>query len=244
MAGHSKWAQIKHQKGVADKKRAALFTRLSNAITIASREGGGDPDSNFKLRMAIDQAKSANMPKDNIERAIKRGTGQIEGGQLDEIVYEAIGPGGVGIVIKTLTDNKNRTVATVKHILTKNSGSLAGQGAVLWQFEEKGVLRMDKKNIEGKFSDVDEFTLYAIDEGADDVVDDDESIAIYTSKSDLENIKNSFTKKGIDIEYSAIEFVPKNKTDIDDSTKSKLEKMFEAFDEEPDINDYYHNANV
>ncbi len=242
MAGHSKWAQIKHQKSIADKKRAALFTKLSNAITIAAREGGGDLEANFKLRMAVEQAKAANMPKDNIERAIKRGTGQLEGGQIEEIVYEAFAPGGVALVIKALTDNKNRTAASVKHILSKNEGSLSGPGSVLWQFKEKGVLRVDRNKINEKFDSLDDFILQAIDAGAEDVAEEDGAVVIYTLKSDLEKVKDELGSKGIEIEYSEIEYIPENKVEVDNKVKEKLEKIFEAFDEDPDIGDYYHNA--
>jgi len=142
MSGHSKWAQIKRQKGATDQKRGNLFTKLAKGITIAARDGGGDPASNFKLRLAVDQAKQSNMPKDNIERAIKRGAGELEGGQIEEAIYEGFGPSGVAIIIETLTDNKNRTVSNVKHILTKYGGGLGSSNSVLWQFERKGVVRI------------------------------------------------------------------------------------------------------
>jgi YebC/PmpR family DNA-binding regulatory protein len=242
MSGHSKWTQIKRQKGVADQKRGNLFTKLAKNITIAAKSGGGDPAMNFKLRLAIDQARSANMPKDNIERAIKRGTGELGGEQIEEIIYEGFGPGGTVIIIATLSDNKNRTVANIKHILAKHGGRLGSANSVLWQFEKKGVIRIS--NYQSLISNFDDWQLQMIDAGVDDIQQQNEELIIYTKPDLLQKIKEELDKLKIQPESADLEFVPKEKIKIDNDTKEKLENCFAELDNDDDINNYYTNAEM
>ncbi len=235
MSGHSKWSKIKHKKGAADQKRGANFTKLGNAITVAAKKGG-DPEMNFSLRIAIDKAKSGNLPKDNIERAIKRGTGELGGAQLEENTYEGFGPGKIGIIIETLTDNKNRTVAEVKHTLDKSGGSLSGPGAVMWMFNRLGVLITNKEGV-----DKDELELKAIDAGAEDIEDDEEEMTIYTKPEELQKVKENLEKENIKIESAEIEFIAKEKKETTDELDEKLEKFFDILDENGDITNYYTN---
>lgn len=242
MSGHSKWAQIKRQKGVADQKRGILFTKLANAITIAAREKGSDPQTNFKLRLTIDQAKEANMPKENIERAIKRGTGELAGAQVEEITYEAFGPGGVALVIQALTENKNRAVSSLRHILTKNSGALTGPSSTLWKFEKKGALRIE--NYQNKIKDLDKLQLKLIDRGAEEILQESSDLIVYTQPNDLQKIKEALEAENIFADYAEIEYLAKQKTKVDNLTKEKLENLFADLDNDQDINNYYHDADI
>lgn len=239
MSGHSKWATIKRSKGAADAKRSALFTKLARAITVAAREKGGDPEINFSLRLAIEKAKAANMPKDNIEKAIKRGTGELEGGMIEEIIYEGFGSGGIAIIIKCLTDNKNRTSQSMKHILSKYGGSLGGPNSVMWQFEQKGVIRIANENLANKNSE--ELELQIIDLGAQDIIKESDSWVIYTKIEDLQKVSKGIEALGIEVEYADLEYVPKEYTDVAETTKEKTQKMFEALDDDEDVDDYYTN---
>lgn len=242
MSGHSKWAQIKRQKGATDQKRGTLFTKLGNAITIAARQGGGDPAINFKLRLAIDNAKKANMPKENIEKAVKRGTGELEGVKLEEVSYEAFGPGGVVLVIQSLTDNKNRTLSFIKHILSKYDGRLSGPGSVGWMFEKKGVIRIMNSDLPTK---KEELELKSIDAGAEDFKEGEEEITIYTKPEDLEKVKENLEKENISPSYAEVELKAKNEVKIEDEKiKEKLEKLFEELDNCEEVNDYYTNLIV
>lgn len=191
MSGHSKWATTKRQKGITDQKRGAIFTKLGNIIAIASREGGKDPESNFKLRLVIEKAKEANMPKENIERAIKKGAGELGGAKIEEIIYEAFGPDGVGLIIETLTDNKNRTVSNIKSILNKHGGSLSGSNSVLWKFKKCGVIRINKSEI----INLEEFELKLIDLKIEDIEEDDGELIVYTKLEELEKIKEELENK-------------------------------------------------
>ncbi len=241
MSGHSKWSTIKRAKGTADAKRGAIFTKISNLITIAAREKGGDVDTNFMLRMAIDKAKSANMPKDNIERAIKKGTGELEGGQIEELIYEGIGPVNAQFVVRSLTDNKNRSAASIRHIFTKFGGSL---GSVMWNFTQKGVIRILKENLETLNGDLDDFELELIEAGAQDIEKEDEGISIITNIEDLQNVKKTLEEKEIKTESAEIEYVAKDEAEISDGDKEKLEKFTEMLDDCEDVLDYYTNVNV
>ncbi|MDP1709510.1 MAG: YebC/PmpR family DNA-binding transcriptional regulator [Candidatus Komeilibacteria bacterium] len=235
MSGHSKWKQIKNKKGVADAKKGAIFTRLSKIITLAAREGG-DPNMNFKLATAIDQARSMNMPKDNIERAIKRGTGEEASAQLHEVLYEGYGPEGVALIIIGVTDNVNRTVSDVRTTLTKHGGSMATAGAVRWNFEQKGVIRLE--NVGNR----DELELMAIDAGADDIREEEDGLLIATDPKNLQSLKQALEKQGIKSEYAAIEFLPKSTVALSESGQIKLEKLTNALDDLEDVQDYYTNA--
>ncbi len=238
MSGHSKWSTIKRAKAVTDSKRSAVFTKLAKIITVAAREKGGDINMNFSLKMAVDKAKQANMPKDNIEKAIKRGTGELEGGQIEELIYEGVGPVNSQFVVKILTDNKNRTAAEIRHIFTKRNGSL---GAVLWNFEQKGVIRVLQENL--TTPDMDEFELELIDAGADDILKEEEGITIYTEVSKLQNIKKFLEEKKIEIESAEIEYVAKDTLKITEEEESKIEKLTDALEENEDIVDFYTNLN-
>jgi len=235
MSGHSHWAQIQRQKGVTDNKRGAMFTKLGNVITIAAKQGGGDPETNFKLRLAIDQAKAANLPKDNIERAIKRGTGEIGGGVIENVTYEGFGPGATALIIEALTDNRNRTSAAVKHILTKFGGSLGAPNSVRWLFDQKGVIRIEKLS--------EELELGLIDAGAQDIKTDDDGTAIYTQPNDLKKVKDWLEVKQVKVEYAEIEWVAKEKKDATNQRET-LEKIFVELDENEDVNNYFTNAEV
>ena len=242
MSGHSKWATTHRQKEVADAKRGAIFTRLANAITIAAKEGGGDLASNFKLRLAIDKAKEGNMPKDNIERAIKRGTGELGEGQIEEILYEGFGPAGTALLIETLTSNRNRTVANLKHSLTKYGGNLGGSGSVAWMFDRLGVIRILNENLKDK--NLEELELKLIDLNAKDFLKEPEGIVIYTDLIDLPKIKNEMEKLNLKVESAGNEYIPKSKADIQDpETKEKLEKLLDELEENEDVNNYYFNFN-
>ncbi len=242
MSGHSKWSTIKRKKGLADQKRGAVFTKLGKMITIAAKQGGGDIDGNFQLRLAVDKAKSANMPKDNIERAIKRGIGELGGGDLHELSYEAFGPGGVGIIIKALSDNKNRTASEIKHILGKNNTGLGAQGSVMWQFHEKGVLRISRDLLDGKSISDDDVILTAIDAGAEDVDSGEEGLTVYTAKDEFERVKTALENLSLAFESSDIELIPENTIKLDDKDQEKLDKLLDSLESLDDVNETYHNA--
>jgi len=235
MSGHSKWSTIKRQKATTDAKRGAIFTKLGNLITIAAREKGGDPDVNFSLRMAMDKAKSANMPKDNIERAIKRGIGELEGGQIEELYYEGFGPAKSQVIVKALTDNKNRSASNIRHIFTKFGGSF---GAVMWNFEQKGVIRILKDNFKIK-SEEDELEL--IEAGAQDIKKEDEGVIVFTEIEDLQKLNNFLEKKSITSESAEIEYIAKEEIKAIEEEAEKLEKFTEALDDCEDVSDYYTN---
>lgn len=241
MSKHSKWAKVKNQKGVADKKRGAIFTRLAKGITIAAKEKGGNPDMNFQLRMAIDQAKAQNMPKDNIERAIKKGTGEGgEAAQYEQLVYEAFGPGGVGLLIEAVTENRNRAAGEIKHILNKHEIALGAPGAVRWMFEQKGILQIPLAEIKNH----DEAEMSAIDAGAIDIKDEDDFFTVYTAPGDLEKVKIALEKTGLKIEYAGLEWVAKEKAAVSDEVRAKLEALLEDLEENEDVNEYFTNADI
>lgn len=237
MSGHSKWKQIKNKKAASDAKKGAIFTRLIRNIILAAREGGGDPSHNFKLATAVEQARAVNMPKDNIERAIKKGTGEEGAGELHEVLYEAYGPAGVAILIKAATDNLNRTVSDVRHALQKHGGTFAEGGAVAWNFEQKGVVRISDTP-----ANKEELELAAIDAGADDINEEDGGVVITTSPKNLQRLKETLEKQGFKSEYADVEFIPKNTIELDDDGHVKLEALTAAIDDLEDVQDYYTNA--
>lgn len=239
MSGHSKWSTIKRKKGVADEKRGKIFSKVSKIITIAAKDGGGNPNDNFKLRLAIDKARSVNMPQDNIERAIKKGTGELEGGsQIENETYEAYGPGGVALMIEVITDNKNRTISELKKILTDNEGKLGGKGSVSWMFKRKGVIRILLFSPEKK----EEIEFLAIDNDASDIREEDEGLVIYIIPEKLSNLKELLIKEKVKIDSAEVELITKNPVKIEDkSILSRIEKLMEALDENDDVNDIYSN---
>lgn len=239
MSGHSKWATIKRAKATTDAKRGAIFTKLGNLITIAAREKGSDPDINFSLRMAMDKAKAANMPKDNIERAIKRGTGELEGGRIEELTYEGFGPAKSQFIVKCLTDNKNRSAANIRHIFTKYGGSF---GSVMWNFKQKGIVRIKELEVRSKKLDTDDFELELIDVGAQDILREEEGTTIYTKIEDLQKVKKFLEEKNIKTESAEIEYVAKEDQKLSEEDKEKVEKFIETLENNEDVSDYYTNA--
>ncbi len=232
MSGHSKWATTKHKKALVDSKRSSVFTKLTKIVQIAARDGA-DPDMNFKLRMAIDKARSFSVPKENIERAVARGAGIGEGTTLEEITYEAYGPNGIAIIIEAVTDNKNRSAADIKHILTKHGGSLGASNSVLWQFDRRGVIYTKNTEIN------DDQELAIIDSGALDIEKSEEGIRIITAMEDLQKIQKAI-KDIVEIDNAELEYLPKTKVNV--SNPETLEKLFEALEENDDVNNYYSNA--
>ncbi|MFA5129212.1 MAG: YebC/PmpR family DNA-binding transcriptional regulator [Patescibacteria group bacterium] len=241
MSRHSKWSKIKHQKGAADVKRSALFTRLSKNITLAAREGGnGDPKMNFKLRLAIDQAKAVNLPKDTVDRAIQKGIGGGAEGQIERVQYEGFLPGGAAIIIESLTDNRNRTSGIVKNILGKNGGNMGLPNSVAWMFSRKGVIKIS--NYKNFIPNLDEFQLKMIDLGADDFETEEEDLIIYTAPENMENLREGLEKEQITPEEIETEFVAKEKINVADPTqKEKIENLLNELDESEDVDNYYTN---
>jgi len=236
MAGHSKWANIRHRKGAQDKKRAKVFTKLIKEITIASRLGGGEISSNPRLRKAVSNAKSSNLPSDKIERAIKKGTGELEGVTYEEVTYEGYGPGGVAILINTITDNKNRTVAEIRHLLSKFDGNLGENGSVSWMFDKAGQIIMESKS-ESKDTVFED----AIDAGADDFYAGDNFYMISTSVDQLMLVRDRLDKGSYVIKSAEIEMVPKTNQILDDLEANKFLKLLDALEDNDDVNKVYTN---
>jgi len=241
MSGHSKWHSIKHKKGAADAKRGKIFTRHANLITIAARAGGGDPDMNPSLRLAIDNAKNDNVPNANIERAIKRGTGELkDAAEIVEMTYEGYGPGGTAVIVECLTDNKNRTLTNVRTIFNKQGGKLGESGSVSWMFERKGVitLKADGKN-------PDEVELTAIDAGAEDIEREDNIIQIYTSVKNLTIVTDNLKKTGFEPENAEIQMIPKQTVKIEDeATAKKVLNFMETLEDDPDVSNVSSNFDI
>lgn len=237
MSGHSKWANIKHRKGAADAKRGQLFTKLAREIAVAARQGGSNPDMNFRLRLAVQKAKDNNMPVSNIERAIKRASG--EGGQdtLDEVTYEGYGPGGVALVLQALTSNRNRTVSAVRATLTRAGGNLGESGCVAWNFESKGVI-----TIETDPNQAEEIMLQAIDAGADDVKVEDSSVEIYTAPEDFESTRKALEENNVKIDSAEVTMVPKNLVALDEKKAIQTLKFLEKLEDLDDVQHVYTNA--
>jgi YebC/PmpR family DNA-binding regulatory protein len=239
MSGHSKWSSIKHKKGAADAKRGKIFTRLAKEITVAARDAGGDPDMNPRLRNAISDAKSQNMPNDNIDRAIKRGTGEIEGVSYDEITYEAYGPGGVAILIETMTDNRNRTVAELRHLLSKNNGNLGESGSVSYMFDRKGYIVVDKE----KKSEEELFEI-AIEAGAEDLKQDDDNFEIFTEQDTFEDVKKAVEDAGIKPEVAEISMIPQTYVKVEGADAKSMLKLYEILDDHDDVQNIYANFDI
>ena len=236
MSGHSHWAGIKHRKGINDAKRAKIFTKHGKLITIAARDGGGNPDTNFSLRLVIERARMDNMPKENIERSIKRGTGELKGEEISEIIYEAMGPGNVMMIIKTATDNRNRTVSEIKSILTKAGGKMGEIGSVMWNFEKVGniYLELNEKNSE-------EMELLAIEAGAKDTKVEENSINIFTEPQDLQRVQTELEKNELKILAAGFMFIPKTTVELDENTRLSYDKLLETLDEQDDVQEIYDN---
>lgn len=239
MSGHSKWATTKRQKAVVDAKRGAIFTKIGNIITIAAREKGADPNANFSLRIAMEKARAANMPKENVERAIKRGTGEIGGAQIEEHVYEGFGPAKTQFVVKSLTDNKNRSAAAIRHLFTESGGGL---GAVLWNFEQKGVIRIG--SAEFGVRNWDDLELGLIDAGVQDIEREDEGVTLYNRIEDLQKVKQFLDAENVPTESADIEYVAKNKINLAAEDKEKVEQFIEELENSEDVSEYYTNVNI
>ena len=237
MSGHSHWAGIKHKKGVADAKRAGVFTKVARIVTLAAKEGGGNPDMNFKLRIAIDQARAVNMPKDNIDRAVKRGTGELkDAAQIEEVVYEAMAPGNIAMLIKTATDNKNRTVSELKAIFNKTNVKMVPAGSFKHLFRLVGIIYVDTTD-----KNADELEMVAIDAGALDTIFQGELLQIYTDPKELMKIKNILEKNSVEIDNANIIFHPLDPIEIDPHTKIDYENLLEKIDELDDVQEIYDN---
>lgn len=240
MSRHSKWAKIKHGKGAADQKRGAIFSKLTRTISVAAREGG-DPEMNFKLRMAIDQAKVAQMPKDNIDRAIAKGSGaDKEGAQLLEETYEGFGPGGVAFMVEVITDNKNRAYQELRKTFSDHGGNLASPGAVAWQFTRHGVLHLQTKPLSHLTTE--QLELILIDAGAEDILQEDDGITVYTKPEELKAVEEKVRAAGLAPEYAGLEWVPREKSAPPENVRGQLDALEEALDELEDVSEYYTNA--
>jgi YebC/PmpR family DNA-binding regulatory protein len=239
MSGHSKWSTIKRKKAATDSRRGQVFTRIARELAIAAREGGSDPDSNFRLRLVMDKARQANMPKDNIERAIKRGTGELKGEELDEVLYEGYAPNGIALLLDTLTDNRNRAVAEVRRILTRHGGKLAETGAVSYLFEQQGFI-----SAEAGDTDPEELALLAIDEGAVDVNIDDGTLEVYTAPHDLQKVKEALETQGIVLNAAELIMTPKAMTELDEADTFKVMKIIEALEELDDVQQVYSTLSL
>jgi YebC/PmpR family DNA-binding regulatory protein len=238
MSGHSKWSTIKRQKGAVDAKRGALFTKLSREIMSSARHGGGDPAMNFKLRLAVQRARAANMPSDNIDRAIAKATGGGDGMQLDEITYEGYGPGGTAIIVAALTDNRNRTVAEIRHQFSRAGGNLGENGSVAWQFEAKGLITVPVNG-----SDADDIAMQAIDAGAEDVQVDGDVIEVQTEPTNLEPVRKALESAGLEIENADFAMVPKVTVDLDDKAAQQALRLIDALEDLEDVQRVYSNGN-
>jgi len=239
MSGHSKWSSIKHKKGAADAKRGKIFSKLIKEITVASRLGGGDPDGNPRLRTAIYAAKAENMPKDNIERAIKKGTGELAGVSYEEASYEGYGPGGVAVLVDCLTDNKNRAVADVKHLFERNGGTLGEPGCVAWMFKQKGLIVFDKDNV-----DEEKLIELALEAGAEDVREEGDEFNVITSPSDFEAVKKSFDDAGLSYTFSEVTRIPKNTVKVEGKKAQQMVSLMEALEDNDDVSHVYANFDI
>jgi YebC/PmpR family DNA-binding regulatory protein len=237
MSGHSKWSTIKHKKAATDKKRGKIFTNLAKELTIAAREGGGDPSFNTRLALAVDKAKANNMPKDNIERSIKRGTGELEGNELFELMYEAYAPNGVGLLVEVVTDNKNRAVADLRHALSKNGGNMADGGSVAWQFTRKGYIAVGGK------VDQDELFLVAADAGADDI-EFGEVAEVYTELENFQAVRVAIKEAGMDVEEASMVFEPNNAIELSQAEALQVMKVIEVIEDLDDVQNVYSTLEI
>ena len=246
MSGHSHCKTVKRVKDAHDAERGKIFSKLARMISVTVKDGA-DPALNSKLRQVLDEAKRFNMPKDKVERAIKRGTGEIEGGKLEEITYEAFGPGGIAIIIECITDNKNRTLSEVKHVLQKYNGKLAESGSVKWLFEKKGIIILQISDEEtSPNKDRASIELIAIESGAEDINYDEEEniLEIYTKTEELEKVKENLIDKKIEVDSSRLGWIPKNQVDVEKKEKITCEKVFEEMDEKDDVQNIYSNLKI
>jgi len=239
MSGHNKWSTIKHKKGAADAKRSKIFSKLIKELTVAARMGGGDPEGNPRLRTAVNAARAANMPKDNIEKAVKRGTGEIAGVSYEEITYEGYGPGGVAVMVEALTDNKNRTVSEIRHIFDKYNGNLGESGCVAWMFDKKGMVIVSAEGL-----DEDEVMELALESGAQDVSREDETFEITTQPADFESVRKAVEEKAWKIELAEITMIPQNTVKLEGKKAELMLKMMDALDDHDDLQKVFANFDI
>jgi YebC/PmpR family DNA-binding regulatory protein len=239
MSGHSKWHSIKHKKAVVDQRRGQHFTKLARAVTVAAREGGGDPDGNPGLALAIQKARDASMPKDNIERAVAKGTGEgVDADQIESVVYEGYGPGGVALLIEALTDNRNRTGADVRHALSKHGGNLGEPGSVSYLFDKRGVIAVDASRYD------EDDLIVAIDAGADDIAQDDDVYEIVTEPADVGPVRDALAEAGIEIDSADVTQRPKSRVPVSESDASRLMKLIDMLEESDDVGAVHANFDV
>lgn len=241
MSGHSKWSQIKHKKANTDAKRGKAFTKIVKEITMAAKSGGGDPDGNPRLRLAVDKAKEVNMPSDNIKKAIMKGTGELPGTNYEEVIYEGYGPGGAAIMMDVLTDNKNRTVGEIRYILSKNGGNLGESGCVAWIFDKKGYILVDKSKV-----DEESLMMIALEAGADDIKNDPEedNYEIITAPESLDAVKNAFVSNKIDIALAETTMLPKNYVALEGTAAEQMIRLIDLLEDHDDIQNVYANFDV
>ena len=240
MSGHSKWANIKHRKGKMDALRGRLTTKISREITIAVKMGGSDPIGNTKLKLALQKAKANNVPKDNIQRAIQKGQGALDGANYEEITYEGYGPSGVAVIVTALTDNRNRTAADVRHLFSKHGGNLGETGCVGWMFKRKGLFVVEKSDGINE----EELMMTVLDAGADDMKTEEDSYEIYAEPEDFDNVEQSLTDAGIEVASAEIALIPDNYVAVTDEAAAKMEKMLEALEDLDDVQDVFSNADM
>jgi YebC/PmpR family DNA-binding regulatory protein len=238
MSGHSKWSTIKRKKGAEDAKRGKIFTRLGRDITMAARNGG-DPNSNAALRLAIDKARAGNMPKENIERALKRGTGELEGGTVDEVIYESYAPHGVAVLIKCLTDNRNRTLADVRRVLNRGGGNMAEAGAVTWMFESKGLVTVERAD-----KNADDLFMTAVEAGAEDVDVSSDFVEVYTAPADLHTVREVLEKQGLAVDEAELSMVPKTLMSLEEKETLQVMHLIEQLEELDDVEQVYSNLDI
>jgi YebC/PmpR family DNA-binding regulatory protein len=237
MAGHSKWANIKRRKGAQDAKRGQIFTKVAKNIILAAKEGGGDPDANSALRLAIAKAKAANLPNDKIDAAIKKGTGEIEGGDIHEVFYEGYAPGGVALFIEAATDNKNRTVSEIRHILSKSGGNMGEAGCVAWMFDKKGVLTFSKDK-----TTEDELMEVGLDAGVDDIRDEDDTLEVHVAPQDFQAVQQAYDEAGLEYESAEITRVPQNLVPVDAAAGQKVMNLIDKLEDNDDVQQVHVNA--
>lgn len=237
MSGHSKWATIKRKKAAVDAKRGKLFTKLIKELTIAARQGGGDPEGNPRLRLAVDNAKAANMPTDNIDRAIKKATGELEGVSYHELTYEGYAHGGVAVLLEVATDNKNRTVAEVRHIFSKYGGAMGENGSVAWMFDKKGIITIPKQN-----ESEDDIMAVILDAGAEDLSAEDEFYEITSPVESFESVRKALIENQIEIENASLQWIAKNTVSVEGDDAEKVMKCIEALEDSDDVQSVYSNA--
>ncbi|HID86460.1 MAG TPA: YebC/PmpR family DNA-binding transcriptional regulator [Anaerolineae bacterium] len=239
MSGHSKWSTIKRKKAAQDAKRGQLFTKLAREITVAARQGGGDPETNFTLRLAIERAKQANMPKENIERAIKRGTGELRGEALEELIYEGYAPHGIALILHVVTDNRNRAVADIRRVLNRNNGRLGESGSVTWLFDQKGYIAVETDAL-----DPEELALLAIDAGAEDVDIGDALVEVYTAPEDFQKVKEVFERENIPLASAELSMIPKSTMRLSEKDTFQVMRLIEALESLDDVQQVYSNLDI